>query len=161
MQAFHWGFRLTTESVLMSGLRATPCEPRVPKGRCGAGALQTRRQSVSLQLSLCVWWPPGKPSGCGGEAGGQGASRYRSDCAALSRVPRARPWKRPRSGKWRSAPPEDAPDGSEDGTGQRGRRTCEGCTEEAAGPGVQRCRGGCQPPQPRALEEGAEPSESF
>lgn len=35
------------------------------------------------------------------------------------------------------APPEDALTGSEDGTGQRGRRTSEGCIEEAAGPGVR------------------------
>lgn len=35
------------------------------------------------------------------------------------------------------APPEDALTGSEDGTGQHGCRTSEGCIEEAAGPGVR------------------------
>lgn len=125
---------------------------------CGAGALQTRRQSVSLQLSRRVWWPQQAVwlwSEAG--AGGQGPQ----DTAAT-----VQPCPVPRHGPGRAAerrgvaPPEDALAGlRETELGGVDVGAPEGCIESGRARG-QRCRGGCQPPQPRA-EEGAEPSESF
>lgn len=81
---------------------------------CGAGALQiqTVRQPAAVQGVMASASRLAVEVRLVLEA--KGVSRRHSDCAALSRVPRARPWKSHRAGVV-FAPPEDAL------TGARGR----------------------------------------